>query len=107
MSPYIRIFSLLFAGHCPEISEKGRIIFGLNLTLTVLINIELQKNRISFQRIYLCFKNIGVRPQNLFLPRPVMQGRRFVVNKQAPIKVRLKIGEVLLTKLRPALGSCF
>ena len=42
MSPYIRIFSLLFAGHCPEISKKDRIIFGLNLTLTVLINIELQ-----------------------------------------------------------------
>ena len=37
MSPYIRIFSLLFAGHCPEISEKDRIT-----TQTVIINIELQ-----------------------------------------------------------------
>ena len=37
-----RAFSLLFAGHCPEIREKDRITFGLNLTPKVLINIDLQ-----------------------------------------------------------------
>ena len=42
MSPYIRIFSLLFAGHCPEISDIGLHFIGLNLTPTVIINIELQ-----------------------------------------------------------------
>ena len=81
MSPYIRIFSLLFAGHCPEISEKDRITFGLNLTLTVLINIELQILGYHLEG-YIYAKNIGVRSQKLFLTRPVMQGRRFVVNKQ-------------------------
>ena len=67
MSPYIRIFSLLFAGHCPEISEKDRITFGLNLTPTVLINIALQILGYHLEG-YIYAKNIGVRSQNLFLP---------------------------------------
>ena len=53
----------------------------INLTPTVIINIELQILGYHLEG-YIYAKNIGFRSQKLFLTRPVMQGRRFVVNKQ-------------------------
>jgi hypothetical protein len=38
---------------------------------------------------------------------PACYARQKISGQQAAIKVWLKIGEVLFTKLRSALGSCF